>query len=887
MSLLQNIAGGLRSLLRRKQVSQELDEELNAFLRMAAEGKMKEGMSREEALRSVRLERGNLEGAKETVRTAGWESFFETSWQDVRFGLRTLRKSPGFTAVAVLTLALGIGANTAMFSVIEGVLLSPLPYRQPDRLVVLWGNNLTLKHFISPSYPDFRDWQGGSRSLEQFAALTWQSYDLTAPGTPEHVDGKLVSSGFFSALGVNLALGREFSEEEDRHGGPPVVIISDRLRKDRFAPDSEVLNKSVVLNGVAYTIAGVLPPGFQFIDSADVYTPLGQGNPLYLDDRSVHAIFGFARLKPGVSLAQAQGDMNVVQDNIVRLYPAIDQGVGIQIETLKQVLVGDVRGTLLLLLGTVGLVLLIACANVANLLLARSAGRTREFAVRFALGANRARIIRQLVTESVLLALGGSALGLMMAKPGLDAALAAVPGGLPRAENINVNVYVLLFTFAISMAVGILFGLAPALKSSKTDLQSSLKEGGRGSTGRHHRAQNTLVVVQVALALIILVGAGLLFRSVRRLWRADPGFALQHTFTFKVGLSPTAVKTPEGQRNAFRQLTERVGEIPGVEAADLTALVPLSQRDNAGPFWVGSEAPASIAQAPRATFYWIGPDYLRVMGIPLLRGRSFTPEDTINTERVVAIDSDLARGYFPDKDPVGQTMMIPHWGSVRVVGVVGHVNHWDLADTSRYTQNQIYAPYYQLQDRWVPVFYGDMRMAVRTPLDLAAVLPAIKAAVLAMGSDQTVYDVQSMQVVASTSMSKQRLPMILLGAFAGLALLLASIGIYGVISYSIARRIHEIGIRMALGAERSDVRWLVIGQGLRLVLAGIAIGAVVTLVLAHLLSSFSSLLYGVGASDPATLGAVSLLLAVVAVVACYVPARRAMSVDPMVALRYE
>src|SRR6202046_4607580 len=314
MSLLQNIASGLRSLLRRKQVSQELDEELNAFLGMAAEEKMKHGLDREEALRAVRLERGNLEGAKERVRTAGWESFFETCWQDLRFGLRTLRKSPGFTAVAVLTLALGIGANTAMFSVIEGVVLSPLPYRQPDRLVVFWENNLTLKHFISPSYPDFRDWQSSSRSLEQFAAVTWQSYDLSGPGTPEHVDGKLVSSGFFSALGVNLALGREFSQEEDRHGGPPVVIISDRLRKDRFAPDSEVLNKSVVLNGVAYTIAGVLPPGFQFIDNADVYTPLGQGNPLYLDDRSVHAIFGFARLEPGVSLAQAQGGMNVVQD---------------------------------------------------------------------------------------------------------------------------------------------------------------------------------------------------------------------------------------------------------------------------------------------------------------------------------------------------------------------------------------------------------------------------------------------------------------------------------------------------------------------------------------------------------------------------------------------
>ena len=806
---------------------------------------------------------------------------------DVKYGFRVLAKSPGFTIVAVLTLALGIGANTAMFSIVEGVLLSPLPYRQPDQLVVIWENNLTLKHFISPSYPDFRDWQQGSRSLEQFAALTWQSYDLTGPGTPDHVDGKLVSSGFFGALGVNLALGREFSPEEDKHGGAPVVIISDRLRKDRFAPGSQVLGKSLVLNGVAYTIAGVLSPGFQFIDNADVYTPLGQGSPLFLDDRSVHAIFGFARLKPGVSLAQAQSEMNAVQGNLVRLYPAIDQGLGIQIDTLKQVLVGDVRSTLLLLLGAVGLVLLIACANVANLLLARSAARTREFAVRFALGANRARIVRQLVTESMLLSLAGSALGLVIAKTGLNTVLVAVQGRLPRAENLSVNAHVLLFTLAISMAVGILFGIAPALKSSKSDLQSSLKEGGRSSTGTHHRAQSTLVVVQVALALIILVGAGLLLRSIRRLWHTDPGFGTQHTFTFKVGLSPMAVKTPEGQRNAFRQLTERVREIPGVKAVDLTALVPLSQRDNAGPFWIGSQAPASVAQAPRATFYWIGPDYLRVMGIPLLRGRFLTPQDTTNTERVIAIDSDLMRSYFPDKDPVGQTIMIPHWGSARVVGVVGHVSHWDLADTNRYTQNQIYASFYQLPERWVRVFYGDMRVAVRTPLDLAAVLPAIKAAVFAAGSDQTVYDVQTMRAVASASMSQQRLPMFLLGAFAGLALLLASIGIYGVISYSIAQRIHEIGIRVALGAGRADVLHLVIGQGLRLALTGIGIGGVVTLVLARLLSSFSNLLYGVGASDPATLAAVSALLVAVAVLACYVPACRAMRVDPMVALRYE
>jgi predicted permease len=868
----------------RKKWEQDANDELRFHIEQQTAANIAAGMPPGEARRQAALQFGAVEGVKEDCREQRSAFWFESLVADVRYALRMLRKNPGFAAIAILTLALGIGANTAMFSVVEGVLLAPLPYRQPDRLVVVWEKNLTLNRFISPSYPDFRDWQRTSRSFEQSAALTVEGYDITAPGTPEHVDGKLVSSGFFSALGVNLALGREFSQDEDKHGGAPVVIISDRLQKNRFGSDAQVLGKSVVMNGVQYTIVGVAPRGFQFIDASDVYTPLGQGNPMFLDDRSVHPIFAFARLKPDVSIAQAQSEMNAVQENLDRLYPTIDQGIGIQIDTLKQVLVGDVRGTLLLLLGAVGLVLLIACANGANLLLARSAGRTREFAVRVALGAARARIIRQLVTESLLLSLAGGALGLMLARPAVKAVLAAVPGGLPRSENIGVNVTVLIFTFAVSMAVGILFGLAPALKSSRTDVQASLKEGGRGLTGAHQRTQSALVVVQVALTLVILVGAGILFRSIRSLWRADPGFIAQHTFTFKVGLSPQALQTPEAQRNAFRQMTERIREIPGVEAADVTALVPLSQRDNAGPFWVGSEAPASIAQAPRATFYWVGPDYLRVMGIRLLRGRFVSSEDTTATERVIAIDSELARAYFPGKDPVGQSMMIPHFGSVRVVGVVGHVSHWDLADTNRYTQNQIYISFYQLPDRWVPVFYSDMRVAVRTPLDLASVLPAIKSAVFVAGSDQTVYDVKTMQAVASASLSPHRLPMILLGAFAGLALLLASVGIYGVISFSIAQRLHEIGVRMALGAQQKDVLTLVLGEGMRLTFLGAAIGIAAALGLTRLMAN---LLYGVSATDPLTLAVVLVVLLGVAVLACYIPARRAMRVDPLTALRYE
>ena len=563
------------------------------------------------------------------------------------------------------------------------------------------------------------------------------------------------------------------------------------------------------------------------------------------------------------------------------------RGLGIDVTPLKQEFVGDVSATLLLLLGFVGLVLLIACANVASLFLARSAGRAREFAIRSALGANRSRIVCQLLTESVILSLIGGILGLVVAKWTLSVVLAVAAGSLPRSENISVNVFVLLFTFGISIAVGILFGLAPAVRSSKTDLQTSLKEGGRGSTSSHYRAQGTLVIVQIALTLVILVGEGLLFRTIDNLWHVNPGFDAQHVITFKVGLSASAAKTPAGVRSAYQQLVERIRELPGIQAADLTVMVPLNQEENIGPFFVGTQEPASMAEAPRALFYWTGPDYLRTMQIPLLRGRYFTAEDTTKSDRVVVIDSVLASAYFPGRDPLGQVMTIPHWGSVRVVGVVGHVRQWALNEHDSYTDNQIYASLYQLQDNWAPLLYSDLTVVVRTRLDLATVMPAIKSVLYASMGDQPVYRVQTMQKIASDSMTSQRFPMILLGAFAGLALVLASVGIYGVISYSVAQREHEVGIRMALGAERWDVFRMIIGQGLWLALTGVAIGGAAALVLARVLSSFSQLLFGVKANDSATFILVSIILTGVAVLACYIPARRATKVDPMIALRYE
>ena len=813
--------------------------------------------------------------------------------QDLRFGLRMLCKSPGFTAVAVLTLALGIGANTAMFSVMQGIVLAPLQYVSSDRLVMVWENNPRFPR-TWVSYPNFRDWQRSARSFQQMAAFRQEGVDFAGPGTPEHLNGKEISSGLFSTLGTELALGREFSPEEDRHGGTPVVIISNRLWKNRFDGSPKALGKSLTLDGVNYTIVGVTPfgvtaLGFRLEDDADVYTPLGQSDPLILNDRAAHnGIYALARLAPGVTLAQAQAEISTIQNGLDHLYPDANRDLGIYIEPLKQFVVGDAGKMLLLLSGAVGLVLLIACANVANLLFARAAARVREFAVRSALGANRARLVRQLLTESVLLSLLGAGLGLLFAILGVKSVPAAVSENLPRSENIAVNGPVLLLTLCASIAVGILFGLAPALKSWNSDPQASLKEGGRGSTVAHHRTQSILVIVQMALTLVLLVGAGLLFRTLRHLSDVNPGFDIQHIMTFKVGVSHSLTKTAPSTRTAYQQLIERIRQIPGVQGADFTGSDPL----NGGwimPFWIGSQKPASLQGAPRLVMFLTGPDYLRTMGIPLLRGRFFSPEDTPNSPCVMVIDSVLAGIYFPDSDPLGQTLSagFSPVGPCRIVGMVGHVKQWALNDSSTDIQTQAYFPLYQDPDQWVPLNYPNMTIVVRTPLDVASVMPAIKSAVYGAGSDQPIFNVETMQQIVSESMSSQRFPMILLGAFAALALLLASVGIYGVISYSVAQRIHEIGIRMALGAHKRDVFRMVVGQGLALALAGLAIGVVAALILTRVLSSFSLLLYGVGASDPVTFITVSVMLLFVTVVACYIPTRRAMRVDAMVALRYE
>jgi putative ABC transport system permease protein len=879
MGLLNRFTG----LFRRNRLERELDEELQLHIELKTREIIEAGMSPEEARYAALRAFGGVEQKKEECRDAERLRWIEDVIQDLRYGIRQLRRNPGFTAVAILTLALGIGATTAIFSVIQGVLLAPLPYTQPGRLVMVWETTPNGKLHIA-SYVDFKDWQRTALPFERLAAVSWRGFDLTGSGTPERVEGEQVSSDFFRTLGIKPVKGRDFTSQDDVPGGAPVVIVSNRLWRERFSGKG-VLGRIVTLDGVDRTVIGVLPAGFRIWGQADVFLPLGQSRSLLFSIRTIHHIIAIARLKPGVRITLAQAEMNTVQANLDRLYPYADRGFGITLMPLKQAMVGNVTEILLLLMGAVGLVLMIACANVANLLLARSAARTREFAIRSALGATRLRVARQLITESVLLSIAGSALGLGLAAWGVQPVLAVVPGSLPRSENIGMSIPVLIFAFGVAFGVGLLFGLAPAFRISKAGLEASLKEGGRGSRRSHHRAQSTIVIAQVALTLALLVGAGLLFRTIHRLWAADPGFDMQHLISFKVGLSPSFTTDGSTLRNAYQQLLGRIRMIPGVQSADLTVLIPLAQDENFGPFWVKSHKPASILDAPQAMYYWTGFDYLRVMGIPLLRGRYLGPQDTVNSARVVVIDTTLAQRFFPGQDPVGQTLYVVYWGDARVVGVVGHVKQWGLGENSTHIQNQIYGSFYQLPGHWMRQFSEDSTsLIVRTPLNPPAIMPAIRKVVYGVGEGQPVYNVQTLREIASESMAWQRFPMTLLAAFSFLALVLASVGIYGVISYSVNQRTHEIGIRMALGAEKRDVLKMVVSQGLKLALIGVAIGIAVALALTRFLAS---LLYGVKPTDPLTFIAVSLILIAVALVACYIPARRAAQVGPMVTLRYE
>ncbi|MBZ5684484.1 MAG: ABC transporter permease [Acidobacteriia bacterium] len=812
--------------------------------------------------------------------------------QDIRYALRMLAQSPGFTAIAILTLALGIGANTALFSVVNGVLLNPLPYPQPDRLVALYSRTSTFAQ-SSISYPNFLDWQRNNRSLASLAAYRSDDFNLTGAGEPERVRTEMISADFFSILGVTPLMGRDFTTQDDHAGAAPVVILSEGFWKRKLGGSQQILGQPITLNGTPYTVVGIIPASFFFMGNnfrlSDAYVPIGQwADPTFLDRRIGMGMDAVARLKPGATLTQARSDLDNVAQALAKAYPEADKDSGITLVPLKQDMVGDVAPLLYILFGAVGLVLLIACVNLANLLLARSTGRTREFAIRAAMGASRGRVAQQLLTESVLLAVTGGTLGLLMAAWGTRVAIRVLPQALPRSEHVGLDWHVLLFTLGLSLFAGILFGLAPALKAFQPNLQETLREGGRGSSGARHRLQGVFVVTETALALVLLVGASLMIRSLARLWAVDPGFNPHQLISFSIAYPPAMMKaSPDELRNRSLQLDAALEAIPGVESVSAMGGSLPMQGDSELPFWLeGQPAPASDSEMNWALFYLVEPGYLNAMQTPLQRGRFLNAQDTLHSPPVIVIDENLARKFFPGQDPIGKRLNLGLLGVLaEIVGVTGHVKHFGLDNDAHATiQAQFYFPLAQVPDKFMPLLSKGAEFVMRTRVPPETLLGAIRHTVGQLNGQQVVYGVETMDETIARSLAARRFAMDLLGVFAALALLLACVGIYGVISYMASQRMHEIGIRIALGAQRANVLRLVIGEGTRMALVGVALGTTAALGLTRLMANQ---LFGVSAHDPLTFIGMALLLAIVAVGACYLPARRAMRTDPMAALRQE
>ncbi|MGA2150104.1 MAG: ABC transporter permease [Bryobacteraceae bacterium] len=805
--------------------------------------------------------------------------------QDLRYGFRTLRKAPGFTVIAMLALALGIGANTAIFSVVNGVLLRPLAYPDPGRLLQIWESTSEFRE-ASVAYPNYLDWRRESRSFTDMGAYRSDDFNFTGAGEPEHLSAKYVSGSLFPVLGVIPMLGRNFLPEEDRQGGACAVMLSYGFWKGRFGGDPNILGKALTLNAVRCAVTGVLPDDFRFSENAKVYVPIEQWNSVEFRTREEHAGLGvLGRLKPGVTIEAAQAEMASICRALGRQYPKTNAGHGAKLVRMKDDMVQNIRPTLLLLVGAVGFVLIIACANVANLLLARSTARRREFAIRTALGAERARVVRQLLTESVLLSLGGATVGLLLARWGTSLVLAAAPGSLPRSGEIGIDPYVMLFTLAISIATGVLFGLAPAFHSANANPQESLKEGARGAGGGRHRAEGVFVAVEMGLAVILLAGAGLMMQSVWRLWQVDPGFNTRNILTSEVALSPQVMASPPAIRLAYQQLLGRVAAVPGVHSAAITSVLPLSESDSEISFWPGTGPQPPQDRTMLTMFYIVTPDYPGVMQIPLKRGRFFTDRDNLASPPVAVIDEVLARHIFPGQDPIGRQISLIVLGPVQIVGVVGHVKHWGLdSDDTAKTRDQVYFPVWQVPDKFMSEAVAGLVLTLRTRLEPLSLVPAVRAQVAGPTRDQPIYAVRTMEQIISSSLAERRFTTLVLIIFAAAALLLAAVGIYGVMSYAVTRRVHELGIRAALGASRGELVGLVLRQGMKLAAIGMAAGLAAALALTRFMAN---LLYGVRPADPLTLLAVTLLLGAIALLACYIPARRATVVDPVIALRCE
>jgi predicted permease len=811
--------------------------------------------------------------------------------EDVRYALRLLKKSPAFTLIAVLTLALGIGANTAVFSVVNGVLLRPLPYPEPDRLIQVWERTRPFEQ-NSVAYLNYLDWRKQNRTCEEMGAFRSQDFNMTGNGAPERLRGLQVTASLLRLLRMAPLYGRAISEDEDRPGSAPVVMISEGLWRRRFGSAPGILGRQLILNGQPHTVIGIIPAAFRITgeDHVDLFASLGQSDSIFMKDRDSHpGIRVFARLKAGLAEDQARADLVRIAAALERAYPKENAGHGATVLPLKEAAVREVRPVLLTLMGAVVLVLLIGCANVANLMLSRATARQKEMAVRTALGAGRFDILRQLLTESAILSILGGAAGLVFASWGMSFLLNVVPTGLPRMDQISMDSHVLVFTLLASLATGLLFGMAPALTLSRAELRATLVESGRGLTGGSQRLRDLLVMAEVALALVLLVGGGLMIQTLWRLSAVDPGLDPHNVLTFNVALSPTNASSPVNIRRAYTQVVDRIRSASGIQAAAAVVDLPFTGDDWETEVWIeGTPRPRTTSDLPEPLTYFTTPQYLQVMKIPLIRGRYFTDFDSFGHPPVIVIDEEMARTLFPGQDPIGKYVFVggidPHAVKAQIVGIVGHVRHWGLEqDATAKIRAQFYMPLTQIPDQYIGVL-SSAGVVLRTSADPMQYQNAVRAQVLGTDRDQPVWGMKSMETLIADTLAERRFSMLLLGAFAGIALLLATIGIYGVISYLVSQRTREVGIRLALGARTEDVLKLVAGRGALLALGGVAIGLAGALAATQALSK---MLFGVRPTDPLTYFAVALVLSSVSALASYLPARRAAAIDPMVALRYE
>ncbi len=895
MTRLRVLLSKFLGLVRKARLEQQLDDEVGAHLNMLTEENQRKGMSPEEARYAALRQFGNVSSIKEECRETWSIRFINEAVQDVRYGLRQLRRNPGFTAVAVLTLALGIGANTAMFSVINAVLLRPLPFPQPNHIVQLLKQSKDGAS-ASVAVPLFEYWKDHNQVFSNLAAFSFApvGFNMATQGLPERVPGVRVTSQFFRVLGVSPTFGRDFLPQEDVQGGAKVVILGYNLWRTRFGANPGLVGQAITLDGQPYTVVGIMPPGFRwpasssFGSGTDLWIPY-QLPPQSRDPASYLAVIG--RLKPGVARQQAAASMTILSQRFQKEDPqVVAEDAGVSLVPLHARIVGNIRPALLILMAAVGLVLLIACVNVANLMLARATARGKEIAIRTALGAGRARIFRQLSIESVSLGVLGGAVGLLIAA-GADYLLIAFSSpSIPQLDKGGLDVRVLAFTLAVSILTGFLFGLAPALSASRANLNESLKEGSLQTTagGTRRRLSGILVAGEIALSMMLLAGAGLLVKSFIGLANVNPGFDPHHVLTFETTLPEAKYGTPSAFAAFGRQVLDRLKAIPGVEDPAIVTLLPTMGGLNL-PYAIEGRSGSANESSRSSQYRFTSPDYFRAMKIPLIRGRYFTDADTESSQPVVIINRTMAETLWKNENPIGQTITIgkkmgPEWTDRprQIIGVVGDVKDASLDQPA---PPEMFIPYTQvpahvlaLVVRLAPVCWVVRTRGGAVPLN------AVRQAVLSVDGNEPIANVETMDELLSGSISRWRFNMLLLGIFSLLALVLAAVGIYGVLSYSVAQRAHEMGIRMALGAEKRDILRMVVGQGVRLAVIGVVIGIAGALALTRFLAS---LLYGVKPSDPLTFIAVSLILIAVALLACYVPARRAAKVDPMVALRYE